>query len=424
MRYQKRSQKVASKVASKNSPIRENSKGSVAYWQARIFQNDQRGDGKWYARFQHRGRRSTFSLQSTEKRIAAVRARDYYAFLKANGWEAFQAKYRPEIERRAKLPTIGQFVDQAMAVTATFANPPRDSTLKAYRVGLTKIACDCLGANGLEKPLDKLTRQKIEQWRVNYVSNGMDRRKASVSAASLIRNAKTLFQPRVLSRLNEGCFKGLEIESPFAGIEAAKSTPPKFQASFDLGGVIAQAFQELSSEPLKCVVLAGALGLRKGEIDALEWDMVNFSSQTLQLRETEWFTPKTEDSRQPVLIEMGLLKILMDWQETALQRFVVESTNMPRPQGASARYRCQSAFKIAVDWLREKGVTGQKPLHALRKAFGSLVCERGGLFAASRALRHSSTAVTEAHYVDSKAQVTAGLGSLVEAAQNHRRSGQ
>jgi hypothetical protein len=42
-------------------------------------------------------------------------------------------------------------------------------------------------------------------------------------------------------------------------------------------------------------------------------------------------------------------------------------------------------------------------------AYGSQVCDRHGIYAASRAPRHASVAVTAAHYVDKKSKVTSGL---------------
>jgi len=44
-------------------------------------------------------------------------------------------------------------------------------------------------------------------------------------------------------------------------------------------------------------------------------------------------------------------------------------------------------------------------------AYGSQVCDRHGIYAASRAPRHASVAVTAAHYLDKKSRVTSGLGA-------------
>jgi hypothetical protein len=46
-------------------------------------------------------------------------------------------------------------------------------------------------------------------------------------------------------------------------------------------------------------------------------------------------------------------------------------------------------------------------------ASGGQACDRHGIYAASRALRHASVAVTAAHYVDKKSKVTSGLGAVL-----------
>ena len=46
-------------------------------------------------------------------------------------------------------------------------------------------------------------------------------------------------------------------------------------------------------------------------------------------------------------------------------------------------------------------------------ASGGQACDRHGIYAAARALRHPSVAVTAAHYVDKKSKVTSGLGAVL-----------
>jgi integrase len=69
---------------------------------------------------------------------------------------------------------------------------------------------------------------------------------------------------------------------------------------------------------------------------------------------------------------------------------------------------------VFLNWLRSKGVTGNKPLHILRKEFGSVINAQAGIHAASRALRHANVGVTDLYYADSRARVTVGLGHLLE----------
>ena len=62
--------------------------------------------------------------------------------------------------------------------------------------------------------------------------------------------------------------------------------------------------------------------------------------------------------------------------------------------------------------LRAKGVDDRKPLHTLRKEYGSIVADKLGIYAASRALRHGDVQVTATHYLDKKQRITTGLGSV------------
>jgi hypothetical protein len=49
----------------------------------------------------------------------------------------------------------------------------------------------------------------------------------------------------------------------------------------------------------------------------------------------------------------------------------------------------------------------------LRKEFGSLVNQKHGLYAASRALRHADISTSARHYIGKKERVTVGLGHLL-----------
>ena len=95
--------------------------------------------------------------------------------------------------------------------------------------------------------------------------------------------------------------------------------------------------------------------------------------------------------------------------------FVIESDSPPLPFDTGyGVYRCQSHMRPLLSWLRSKGVVSRKPLHDLRKEFGSEIHARFGLVAASEQLRHGSVAVTAAHYVENKQRSILGLGHLLK----------
>src|SRR5690349_11849989 len=93
--------------------------------------------------------------------------------------------------------------------------------------------------------------------------------------------------------------------------------------------------------------------------------------------------------------------------------FVVSSYLLPHPGASHQYYRCNTHFARLSAWLRSKSIPAQKPLHELRKEFGSLVCEQAGIFAASTQLRHGEIRVTASFYLDKKQRVTVKLGDLL-----------
>ena len=55
-----------------------------------------------YVRVQHGGRREFFGLNTTNQDAGAIKARDIFTFLKANGWDATLAKFKPDAAGQAR----------------------------------------------------------------------------------------------------------------------------------------------------------------------------------------------------------------------------------------------------------------------------------------------------------------------------------
>lgn len=91
--------------------------------------------------------------------------------------------------------------------------------------------------------------------------------------------------------------------------------------------------------------------------------------------------------------------------------FVIEGASTPIP---GENYRAKAVFEWLSVWLRTHGVTARKPIHELRKEFGSMINRKHGLSAASDQLRHSGIAITAAYYIDRPRAATSGLGALLE----------
>jgi integrase len=195
----------------------------------------------------------------------------------------------------------------------------------------------------------------------------------------------------------------------------------KYRSGFDVEKIIKAADEELAvkePEQFKIFLLAVMGGLRRREIDTLEWSAFDWEAASVRIEPTRWFQPKTEDSVGDVELDPELLAIFRGFHARARSSFVIESEVNPRLDIHSwEHYRTTSIAEGLIKWLRSKGVNTATPLHTLRKEFGSQVAAVAGIYAASRALRHGDIRTTAGHYLDKKNRVTVGFSHLLKPAK-------
>jgi integrase len=165
-------------------------------------------------------------------------------------------------------------------------------------------------------------------------------------------------------------------------------------------------------EAYKIFLLALTAGLRRKEIDNLLWSQIDFSARKLRIETNEHFEAKTLGSEDEIDLETSIAQELLEFYEERFPMnpdFVILSEKKPKRVVSYHRYRCETHIQFLLDWLRANGVESDKPLHTLRKEFGSLVNSLHGIFAASSALRHASISTTREHYIDKKNPITAEL---------------
>jgi integrase len=152
--------------------------------------------------------------------------------------------------------------------------------------------------------------------------------------------------------------------------------------------------------------------LRRKEIDLLEWTSFRWEENVIRIQPTNFFHPKSEDSIADIQIDGEIMAIFRDYRSTVKGPFVIPSRLQPKAVLRGDYYRCKTQFERLNAWLRQQEVTEQKPLHTLRKEFGTLVNVAHGIHAASKALRHADITLTSNYYTDSRIRVTSGLGRL------------
>jgi integrase len=412
-------------------------KTDVRYWHEAIFKPTYRKDGKtvciehWAARIQWRGRRELFNLKTSNKAAAAAKAKEIYTMLVGVGWDKTLETFKPEMARKS-VASVGDFLDE---LRGHWSGKPK--TFEDYCRSFRTILSQIFGVKGGREKFDyvnggrkawvaKIDRikladvmpEKVNKWRIAFVKkaagNPVKQRRARITCNSLMRQAKSLFAPELLRHV--AMHKPDKL--PFDGVAFYKRESMRYQSKVDIEALISDAVGRLPQEQLKIFLLATMVGLRRAEIDRLQWNAFQWKKGAIRIETTEHSTPKTSDSAGDVSIDKELAALFKGWHAKATSLFVIEADVKPRTDTSYAHYRAQSHFDALIKWLKSKGVTAVKPLHELRKEFGSQLCAKYGIYAASQALRHADIAITAQHYVDQKERVTFGMGNLLVMPSN------
>jgi Phage integrase family. len=414
-------------------------KTDIRYWLEAVFRQKYTRNGvahqvsAWAIKIQHVGRRETFPLGTANRTAAAAKAKDIYLNLQADGWEATLAKFKPKANAQCPTATtVGEFLEQTIVIGGG-----RSKTIEGYCRAFRTIVSsifkidggsgkfDYRRGGGREKWIAKVhsvrlsdvTPDKIQKWKVAFLQRAatdpLKLRAARISVNSLMRQAKSLF---TADRLK---FIRLNIQgTPFDDVRFEPRQSMRYRSSFDVEQVIRAAQDELPQEQLKIFLLAVMAGLRRNEIDKLEWSSFRWTQNVIRIEATQYLQPKSEDSIGDVEVDPELMEIFRAYNASTKGAFVIESDVAPRMRATYSHYRCARDFTALTTWLRAHGVTSNRPLHSLRKEYGSQVCAKHGIYAASQALRHADITITSQHYLDRRKRSTVGLGNLLGVASN------
>ncbi len=413
-------------------------KTDVRYWREKVERH-----GKVYSiQIYKDGERHRFSLETPNKVKASQRAHSIYLELLANGWasalERFGTTKHEGVRTRGKGKTVGSLIEAAREFSTA-----RPDSFEAYEKAFRKIVSDVMKIDKMKKfdsrkggsvfwretvdkvPLTKITPAKVTAWknqRLQAAGKDQTQKKRTTNTTnSLIRNAKALFGKKLLPFLPERV--ALPSPLPFDQVSLEKSPSVRYQSKIDASKIVALAQEELagreeSFEAFKAFVLALVCGLRRSEIDHLQWDAIEFEARVIRVEDTKYKQLKSEDSAGEVDLDEMTLSLFQEWRQDAPDEiFVLRSNYSTSLDRKSRSYRCDATFTQLCKWLRANGVDENKPIHTLRKEIGSLITEKEGIYAASKYLRHSDIRITASIYTDKKKRVVAGLldGALVNS---------
>jgi integrase len=342
------------------------------------------------------------------------------------------AKFRSKASKEKKQNvTVGEFLDELKA-RADAKTKTLEDYARAFRTIVAAVAGIQSGGRGGNRDahqewrhkvdavrLSLITPGKVQDWKRGFIARAGDdpvkQRTARISVNSTIRRAKSLFAPEMVKHLET---VQLTDPAPFAGIKFEPRQTTFYRSSLNIETLVDAAREELAwaePEAFKVFLLAVMVGLRRREIDLLEWSAFRWEQKVIRIEPTSYFEAKREYSYGDVEVDLELLELFRGYRARATRNFVIESTVNPRPGATFEHYRCTRVFEKLIAWLRQKGVTGSKPLHTLRKEFGSQINLKHGLYSASRALRHGNIEVTAQVYVDKRERAAIGLGHLLKA---------
>jgi integrase len=429
-------------------------KSHVDYWKKRLTKRRfKRADGEEYENGDYEiriavdGKRTYFNLGSANREIAARKAQEIWEFYRANGGTATLQKFKQDGKvREFSTLTVGDLLSahrelsliaprtletyerKFRKLVSDVAGIPSPATRHDCKRGGRKIWCKKVDAVRLAD----LTPEKLIQWRAGCLkaakSDPLSQRTAKVTADSILRNGKALFSKRALNalpfRIDVSPFEGVPIgsastrrhksEVDFKKLaEAARSdlTPeiPSLRRKAARKAALSRTEAVSKHQQFKILLLSQGCGLRRGEIDSLLWENMDFEKRTIHVTTSAFGSPKSEGADRFVDVSPEVLELLKAYKKSEESPFVIVSQSKPRPDVTYYYYRCDRHFAGLIKWLRKQGITKTNAIHALRAEYGSTVCQQFGIYAASRALGHSNVSITAASYLDKRDTVAVSL---------------
>ena len=308
----------------------------------------------WSVRFQHQGKRTCRSLGTADYRLAQQRARALTKAVRSGGWASATV-----------LPTshgsvaIDEFLERYHRGAVSRGLRPR--SIAHAEMDLRRVARE-IGA----RRLADLTLAALQSWI-------RDARLKPITVRAVLKNAGSAFSKASLQSLGMP-----EVQNPFARLVQPKVDREPFNAPPRswITHLMRQGIEKLSGDCRLVFVLALGCGLRWGEIVSLTWENV--------LPDGVRVPASLAKGRRARVVPVG--KRVQSILEAA------------RGEGAVISADSKEIHKTLCSWLKEHGVKDSKPVHFLRKCYGSLAVADHGIYIASKLLGHASISLTASTY--------------------------
>ncbi len=416
--------------------------GTANYWKGRLYRNtyhNRSGETvevpEYYVRMRYAGITRQVRLDHANKDSAAEQALELFGRVQAHGWKVIE-------DRKAHLPsspTIEQFLAEYEKATKSMDKAPRPITVRLYSRCLLQL-CEVAGV----KNIRELTREAIERARDSYRANSRTEGRADSqirnTLSTIIRNSAACFSKEARSIMQRN---GLTLENPFTGVRCGSDIQPvsplphniveriwadanllrdgdpkaqdtkltqyvrrykKAHEGREPGRWVPIDFREPHPDAYAALLLAFGCGLRANECDKARWTWLKKDGQGncfIEVAKEADFRPKGESSRL-IKIPHDLHDALHSTRSDTGPYILGGPASTESSEQGGGLYRRPNTFRVVNQWLRNRGVEAGnkygKPLHRLRKQFGSEVATSFGLFQAQKLLGHASPTITARHY--------------------------
>jgi integrase len=198
----------------------------------------------------------------------------------------------------------------------------------------------------------------------------------------VLKNAASVFAKSNLQSMGL-----VEIQNPFVQLVRPKVDREPFQAPSRewITQLMRRGVDELQGDTRLAFVLPLGTGLRWGEIISLKWEDVQQDGVRVPAARAK--------GRRARVVPMG--------------KKVQSVLTKARGQDLVITEDAKEIHEKLCVWLRAQGVKDSKPVHYLRKCFGSLAVADHGIFLASKLLGHSSINLTASTYAGQVDQLPA-----------------
>lgn len=373
---------------------------------------------KWHLRVQHNGVRRWIPLAENPKSAEGM-ANDLVGILdSSDGHSLSITDALKQLEQKGqrtpirsiqfrKSSTLGQLRDVVELNAGNLG--VTQSTAREYMRSLITIVRNVLRMRGnhprkprmaevLAQPMAMLNANLLFDFKAlrlppQLQENTSKARSAKLTANRHMRNAHALFTADRVAFLRNKDLHIPDMES-FRSVTMFQHATQRYNLPpaafmFTLVKAIITDLKDEDAEMYCAALLALHAGLRRDEIAHAKWDWFSDdpTGLVIHVRPEAEFAPKFGLERK--------VKVSR-WLHAELLRFKAKKGAYILPDYANDQN--DAILVRLVAWLKANGITAIKPIHELRKWFGSFFATEYSITTAQRQLGHSTPMVTNSHY--------------------------